>query len=183
MSKSADIGPGDIYGYLEVIAPLPTLFRELPIAEQQYQCRLVCCGEEVTRNHKVLLDHKRRPRQFCPHCLQLGKAGRFQEGAIFGPVTVVGVVSPNKILVRWTCCGEEKISSAGYLDGLRHDAVKGLALPLHRTCQRAEIAALQAASLAKSNLRRKHPEPTTALELAQPATAWPRPGSLAGARA
>ena len=175
MSKSAAICPGASFGYLEVVAVMPCQFTGLSINEQQYACRKRCCGAAVTRSHKVLLDHKRRPRRCCPHCLRLGKAGRFRAGATFGPVQVVRVISPNQILVRWACCGEEKIASAAYLDVLRHDAGKGLPLPLHRRCQQAAITARRAATLAKTDVRRKHALPST--ELA-PATAWPRPASL-----
>jgi len=181
MSKSTDIGPGkpaivlvagDICGLYEILECLPSQ-AAVPARAQRYRVRYRCCGTEVIRVHATLLNARRHPGATrCQRCVVATRKSRHRLGERFGPVVIVALSSPNTRQVRWDCCGIIKTATAHYLSVLRHDAQRGH-LPRCKSC-----AAL-GRERAKASKRRRLPQE----QAWSPATAWPRPGSLTGARA
>lgn len=170
---------GDICGHFAIIAKLPGQ-DGLPIREQRYLVRNTCCGTAVNRSHSSLLNAKRREHEVlrCQRCQNAETGSRTRLGERFGPVVVVAMPSPNVRVVRWDCCGRLVELSPNRLSVLRHHA-KGGKLPICRVCQR----------VARGKNKPVDREPRIRIrrmalpEFGSPATAWPRPASLAGARA
>lgn len=170
---------GDICGHFEIIERLPGQ-DGLPIREQRYLVKNTCCGTEVDRSHSSLLSARLRGAEVlrCQRCQLDADRSRTRLGERFGPVVVVAMPSPNVRVVRWDCCGRLVELSPNRLSVLRHDA-KGGKLPICRVCQR----------VARGKNKPVDREPRLRIrrmalpEFGSPATAWPRPASLAGVRA
>jgi hypothetical protein len=174
------LAAGDICGHFEIIEKIAGQ-DGLPIRAQRYRVKNTCCGTELDRSHSSLLNAKRRAAEVtrCQRCQNADTGSRTRLGDRFGPVVVMAMPSPNVRVVRWDCCGRLVELSPNRLSVLRHDAKNGR-VPLCRACQRAARAKAMTVDLdIRPRIKREVAQPG----FISPATAWPRPSSLTGARA
>ena len=169
------IAVGDTCGIMQVLALLPGQ-EAYPLERRRYRCRLTCCGRDIVRTYASLMEHRRRPRERCQQCAHAALRQTIRVGERFGGVVVTDITTPNRILARYDCCGITKATTPNYLAIMRAEA-ESYGPVICKACgaRRRELAK-QAARKAALPVR-------VAAEGFVPATAWPRPALLTGARA
>jgi len=169
------LNPGDTCGYLHVIDVLPGQ-EAYPRESRRYQVRMTCCGRDLVRSYGQLMEHRRHPKARCQTCAHAALRHTIQVGERFGGVVVTDISTPNRLLARYDCCGIVKATTPHYLAVLRAEAeTHGPAICKACGARRRELAKHAARPLVL-------PVMVDATGFV-PATAWPRPASLAGARA
>lgn len=170
-SQAVTLVPGETYGNYTLLGVMPHL-GGATLRERFYRIRLGCCGEESYIGHGTLLNARRgdgRPK--CQRCAMAAKRIPLTVGQVIGPLTIIDVLTPNRIRVRWSCCEQDKVVSSSFLDSVRHDVKQGG----RRRCITCE-------RMARGMIAPPPPPPVVAEATWSPAMAWPRPQSLSGAR-
>ena len=136
-----------------------------------YDVRAKCCGDEMTRSYRVLVEAERLESTMCARCVQqtgLQDNSKLGVGIVVGPIRIVGLEGgPRQRRVEWSCCGKEEVVSLQRIYVIRHRA----------NSNRSQMCGDCQAQLTK---RPKSPFMPAMAELPlgilSAAVAWPRPG-------
>lgn len=164
---------GDTCGYLHIVDVLPGQ-EAYPRERRRYQVRLTCCGRDLVRTYGQLMEHRRHPKARCQTCAHAALRMTISVGERFGSVVVTDISTPNRLLAKYDCCGIVKATTPHYLAVLRAEAeTHGPVICKACGTRRRELVKRAARSVLPQRV---------SIENLSPATAWPRPASLAGAR-
>jgi ribosomal protein L40E len=171
MSKHVPMLPGDQFGAYRIDA----LLHAAPLAQDRtYWVTATCCGERLIRTYKTLKKCADRGSERCGRCANQARGlsmrqpsgDGIQVGDSFGGLQVLAWVTGG-FMVRYSCCGLVRQISNHALYAMRSKArLMGEAWRC-RECRYTQIRG------------EKRPQMWAVIV---PATAWPRPQSLAGAR-
>jgi len=172
VSVHTPMQPGDVFGAYRI----DSLLHEAPLAKDRtYWVTATCCGEQLIRTYKTLKKCATRGSERCGRCANQARglsmrqpAGEgIQVGDTFGGLEVLAWVTGG-FQVRYACCGIVRQISNSALYAMRSKARLMNEAWQCRECRYTRIRGVPRAQ---------------ARAVIVPATAWPRPQSLAGAYA
>ena len=142
-----------------------------------YDVRAKCCGDEMVRSHRVLVESARLDRTYCARCAQyqvqqtgMKDNSKLGVGVVVGPIRIIGLeCGPRQRQVQWACCGKEETVSLQRIYVIRHRS----------NSSRSEMCG---ECLAQITQRPKSPYMQALAQLPpdilSAAVAWPRPGVM-----